>query len=188
MEQQELTIRTVAEKNQLQSRKVKDNRECNVRNLLKFFCFFFLFHIYMNNGKEAEKGSSVSSRQKWVKTHGVLSRYHTAETATLAATGHSVVWEQPQKAHGDKGGTESSLGSSFWAHVSGMNGMSEKRLLKKEGPIWDPGGRKSPKAATPSGSLVMWLCRENTQVRLPPAPWHHHSIDATQNLPQAWGD
>ena len=45
----------------------------------------------MNNGKEAEKGSLVSSRQKWVKTHGVLSRYHMAETATLAAPGHSVV-------------------------------------------------------------------------------------------------
>lgn len=56
MEQQELTIRTVAEKNQLQSRKVKDNRECNVRNIFKFFVFFFLFHIYMSNGKEVEKG------------------------------------------------------------------------------------------------------------------------------------
>lgn len=73
MEQQELTIRTVAEKNQLQSRKVKDNRECNVRNIFKFFVFFFfLFHIYMNNGKEVEKGSLVSSRQKWVNTHGIL--------------------------------------------------------------------------------------------------------------------
>ena len=109
MEQQELTIRTVAEKNQLQSRKVKDNRECNVRNIFKFFVFFFLFHIYMSNGKEVEKGSLVSSRQKWVNTHGILSRYHTAETATLAATRHTVVWEQLQKAHGDKGGMQSSL-------------------------------------------------------------------------------
>ena len=33
MEQQELTIRTVAEKKQLQSRKVKDNRECNDSSL-----------------------------------------------------------------------------------------------------------------------------------------------------------
>ena len=46
MEQQELTIRTVAEKKQLQSRKVKDNRECNVRNILKFFVFFSFSHLH----------------------------------------------------------------------------------------------------------------------------------------------
>lgn len=81
--------------------------------------------------------------------------YHTAETAILAATRRSVVWEQLQKAHGDKGGTESSLRWSLRARLSGVNGVSEKRLLKAEGPIWDPGRRKSPKAATHPGSPVV---------------------------------
>ena len=109
--------------------------------------------------------------------------YHTAETATLTATRCSVVWEQLQKAHGDKGGTESSRRwSSLWAHISGVNGVSEKRLLKAEGPIWDPGRRKSPKAATHPGSLVVWFCRENRQVRLPPAPWHRRHTEPSTCL------
>lgn len=136
-----------------------------------FFSFIFTWIM----GKRQGKDSLVSSRQKCVNAHGLLSRLSLGRDCNPRR--HQVLSGLEATAKGTWGqgrhGVISTLIFSLSPHFRREWGIREETAKGREGPIWDPGRRKSPKAATHPGSLVVWFCRENRQVRLPPAPWHH---------------